>query len=48
MDYEPTNYEETAVDETSITPDHIDEVMEFTSCTRNEAIQALVLSNDDT
>ena len=46
-DYEPINYEETAVDEASITPDHIDMVVEFTGCTKQEAIQALILSNDD-
>ena len=37
----------TVVSEVGITPDHINMVMEFTNCTRTEAIQALRLANDD-
>ena len=38
---------EAAEDEAGITPNHINMVMEHTSCTRNEAIRALRESNDD-
>ena len=38
---------EAAEDETGITPNHINMVMEHTNCTRNEAIRALRESNDD-
>ena len=36
-----------AEDEAGLTPNHINMVMEHTSCTRNEAIKALRESNDD-
>ena len=39
--------DEKAEDEAGITPNHINMVMEHTSCTRNEAIRALRDSNDD-
>ena len=35
------------VDESNITPGHINMVMEHTGCTRNEAIAALKESEDD-
>ena len=41
----PSN--EAAEDETGITANHINMVMEHTNCTRNEAIRALRESNDD-
>ncbi len=39
--------DEAAEDETGITPNHIQMVMDHASCTRNEAIRALRESNDD-
>ena len=39
--------DEAAEDEAGITPNHINMVMEHTSCTRNEAIRALRESGDD-
>ena len=36
-----------AESEAGLTPNHINMVMEHTSCTRNEAIKALRESNDD-
>jgi len=39
--------DEKAEGEEGITPNHINMVMEHTSCTRNEAIRALRESNDD-
>ena len=43
----PIASDEAAEDESGITPNHINMVMEHTSCTRNEAIRALRESNDD-
>ena len=43
----PAASDEAAEDESGITPNHINMVMEHTSCTRNEAIRALRESNDD-
>ena len=39
--------DEAAEDESGLTPNHINMVMEHTSCTRNEAIRALKESGDD-
>merc|ERR1711990_596302 len=38
---------EAPLDESNLTPSHIDMVMDHTSCTRNEAIKALRAANDD-
>ena len=46
-DKKATASNEAAEDEAGITPNHINMVMEHTSCTRNEAIRALRESNDD-
>ena len=43
----PAASDEAAEDEAGITPNHINMVMEHTSCTRNEAIRALKESGDD-
>ena len=43
----PAASDEAAEDESGITPNHINMVMEHTSCSRNEAIRALRESNDD-
>ena len=43
----PAVSNEAAESEAGITPNHINMVMEHTSCTKNEAIRALRESNDD-
>jgi nascent polypeptide-associated complex subunit alpha len=39
--------DEPALSEEGITPSHINDIMEHTGCTRNQAIKALRESNDD-